>query len=92
MSFLTSIVAGHTQEINMAKFHLLFCERCKAKLNPDMAVWLELDQRTGTYTDQPVPEEYSQGGFPFGADCARFALAEHIAAQEQGNSRSQTAQ
>lgn len=76
----------------MAKFRLLFCERCKSKLNPDMAVWLELDQRTGTYTDQPVPEKYSQGGFPFGADCARIALAEHIAAQEQGNSPSQTAQ
>ncbi len=76
----------------MAKFCLLFCERCKAKLNPEKAVWLELDQRTGTYTDQPVPEEYSQGGFPFGADCARFALAEHIAAQEQGNPPSQTAQ
>ena len=43
----------------MAKFRLLFCERCKAKLNPDKAVWLELDQRTGTYTDQPVPEKYS---------------------------------
>ena len=92
MNFLTSVAAGHTQEINMAKFRLLFCERCKAKLNPDKAVWLELDQRTGTYTDQPVPEEYSQGGFPFGADCARFALAEHIAAQEQGNPPSQTAQ
>ena len=76
----------------MSKFRLVFCERCKSKLNPDKAVWLELDQRTGTYTDQPVPEEYSQGGFPFGADCARFALTEHIAAQEQGNSPSQTAQ
>ena len=92
MSFLTSVAAGHTPEINMSKFRLLFCERCKSKLNSDKAVWLELDQRTGTYTDQPVPEEYSQGGFPFGADCARVALAEHIAAQEQGNPPSQTAQ
>ena len=48
----------------MAKFRLLFCERCKAKLNPDMAVWLELDQRTGTYTDQPVPENIHRAGFP----------------------------
>lgn len=87
-----SAIAGRTQGIDMAKFRLLFCEHCKAKLNPDKAVWLEYDQRTGTYTDQPVPEEYSQGGFPFGADCARVVLAEHSAAQGQDNPPPQTAQ
>lgn len=81
MSSSTIAEVGLTQGIKMAKFRLLFCEHCKAKLNPDKAVWLELDQRTGTYTDQPVPEEFSQGGFPFGADCAKNMLAEHAAAQ-----------
>lgn len=38
---------------------------------------LELDQRTGTFTNQPVPHESSQGGFFFGANCAKIVLAEH---------------
>ena len=59
-----------------------FCERCSAKLNLDKIWWLEYDQRTGTYTDKEVPAEFSQGGFPFGKDCAKKALAEHEAAQQ----------
>ena len=57
-----------------------FCERCGAKLAGDKIWWLELDQRTGTYTDQEVPAEFSQGGFAFGKDCAKIMLAEHKAA------------
>lgn len=54
-----------------------FCERCHAKLAEDKIWWLELDQRTGTYSLEAVPEEFSQGGFAFGADCAKIMLAEH---------------
>jgi hypothetical protein len=59
-----------------------FCERCGAKLAGDKIWWLELDQRTGTYTDQEVPAEFSQGGFAFGKDCAKIMLAEHKAAEQ----------
>ena len=60
-----------------------FCERCGAKLAGDKIWWLELDQRTGTYTDQEVPAEFSQGGFAFGKDCAKIMLAEHEAAEQK---------
>jgi hypothetical protein len=53
------------------------CERCQEILKPGNEVWLELDQRTNTYTDLEVPQEHSQGGFPFGADCAKRAITEH---------------
>jgi len=59
-----------------------FCERCKAKLKDDNIFWLELDQRTFTYTNEAVPEEFSQGGFSFGKDCAQVMLAEHADAQK----------
>ena len=70
----------------LMKNSFAFCERCNAKLaeirNGEYnIVWLELDQRTGTYTNQEVPTEFSQGGFPFGKDCAKIMLAEHEAAQ-----------
>lgn len=55
------------------------CTRCNELLHPDREVWLELDQRTNTYTDQGVPEAYSQGGFTFGKACAKRAKAEHSA-------------
>jgi hypothetical protein len=38
---------------------------------------LEFDQRTGTYVDPGkvvVPEDKSQGLYPFGADCAKTIL------------------
>lgn len=57
-----------------------YCSRCQLKLNPKRTVWLTLDQRTNTYTDQHVPDEVSQGGFEFGKDCAAILLAEHAAA------------
>ena len=59
-----------------------FCERCHAKLAFESIWWLELDQRTGTYSLEAVPEEFSQGGFAFGKDCAKIMLAEHAAAQQ----------
>ena len=59
-----------------------FCERCGAKLAGDKIWWLEYDQRTGTYSLEAVPEEFSQGGFSFGKDCAKIMLTEHAAAQE----------
>jgi hypothetical protein len=62
-----------------------FCERCHAKLAFESIWWLELDQRNGTYSLEAVPEEFSQGGFAFGKDCARIMLAEHAAAQSKGD-------
>lgn len=53
-----------------------FCERCGKELDPVKIVWLELDQRTNTFTDQEVPEDFSQGGFSFGPDCAKKVLKE----------------
>lgn len=50
------------------------CTRCAKPLAPDKIVWLELDQRTDTYHDRrDVPENKSQGWFPFGAACAKTA-------------------
>jgi hypothetical protein len=52
-----------------------FCECCGKKLDDAKIVWLELDTRTDEYTSDAVPEEYSQGAFPFGAGCAKKADA-----------------
>lgn len=55
------------------------CQRCGRRLDPDQIVWLEMDQRTDTYVDPAivrVPDEQSQGCFPFGADCATILAAE----------------
>lgn len=51
-----------------------YCHRCGEKLNNKRIVWLELDQRDNTFTDKPVPEEFSQGGFSFGVACAKTIL------------------
>jgi hypothetical protein len=53
----------------------IFCEKCKAPLNIKKAVWLSLDQRSGKYTDQDIPEEFNQGALPFGKVCAIQAKA-----------------
>jgi hypothetical protein len=60
------------------------CERC-GKKHLREAVWLELDAGTGQY-HRPgvVPPERSQGGFPFGADCAKQALAASARRGEDG--------
>lgn len=48
-----------------------FCTRCEKRLSGRFA-WLELDQRTDTYHDfGGVPEDKSQGWFPFGLTCAK---------------------
>ena len=53
----------------------IYCTRCGEQLNPHRAVWLELNQSTGTYhVEGTVPPEKSQGGLPFGKACARRAL------------------
>jgi hypothetical protein len=53
-----------------------FCTCCERPLGGTVA-WLELDQRTDTYHDfGDVPEECSQGWFPFGMTCARKLLRE----------------
>lgn len=49
------------------------CERCGAMLCGE-AVWLELNTVTGRYSKGPVPEDESQGCFPFGRDCANRVL------------------
>ncbi len=49
-----------------------FCTRCNATL--ENVVWLEFDQRTNTYTNQEIPDEFNQGAFPFGKDCAKKEL------------------
>lgn len=54
----------------------VFCERCGEKLNERKAVWLDLNWRTHQYSRDPWPAEDSQGGFAFGAACARAKLKE----------------
>ncbi len=56
------------------------CERCGEELHPDRETMLELDQRTNTFTNsEDVPEDVSQGWFPFGATCAKVELKRHKA-------------
>lgn len=51
-----------------------FCTCCGRALKTKFA-WLELDQRTDTYHDLGgVPEDKSQGWFPFGMTCAKRAI------------------
>ena len=73
---------------SLMKNEFVFCERCGAKLTTIKGgtynvIRLEYDQRTGTYTNKEVPAEFSQGGFPFGKDCAKIVLAEHEAAEHR---------
>ena len=48
------------------------CDCCGRDIKPGKIVWLELDQRINCYHDfcGGVPEEHSQGLFPFGPTCA----------------------
>ena len=51
-----------------------YCYKCGRRLDDDRIVWLELDTETGEFQpegSEPLPEERSQGYFPFGPDCAR---------------------
>lgn len=53
------------------------CTRCFREIEPGQERWLELDQRTNTYTARGVPPEHSQGGFPFGTTCAEYEETQH---------------
>jgi hypothetical protein len=53
----------------------LYCIRCGEKLNPEKAVWLELNHTTGRYHKAgDVTENESQGCFEFGRSCAQSVL------------------
>jgi hypothetical protein len=54
----------------------MYCQECGKFLNPHKIVWLGLSTKTGEYyfVDNPgdtLPEDESQGAFPFGKDCAK---------------------
>jgi hypothetical protein len=54
-----------------------YCECCGRALDPMRIKWLELNCRTGKWTDPdvaPLPAETSQGCFPFGIACAKARL------------------
>jgi hypothetical protein len=54
------------------------CTNCDKILNLKRAIMLECDFRTGEYyLPGDVPEEFSQGGFWFGKDCAERLLKEN---------------
>lgn len=46
------------------------CTKCNRELKENQIVWLTLDSETGKYHIDKVPEDKSQGAFPFGKDCA----------------------
>lgn len=47
-----------------------YCERCGKKLDSKKIVWVEWDTRYGPIFG-PVDPRYTQGWFPYGADCIR---------------------
>jgi hypothetical protein len=54
-----------------------YCAGCGCVLTGRRVRLLELDQRTQTYHDfRGVPEDRSQGWFPFGLKCAKKKIAE----------------
>lgn len=64
-------VVGPASEIEASE---RYCTHCGKQLRSNVA-WLELDRRTDTYHDfGGVPEDKSQGWFPFGMTCARKLL------------------
>jgi hypothetical protein len=55
-----------------------YCTCCERDLTGHAVRMLELDQRTDTYHDfGGVPDNQSQGWFPFGLKCAKRKVAEH---------------
>jgi hypothetical protein len=65
-------VAAH--ELDQAQ---RWCTCCERDLTGHAGRMLELDQRDNTYHDfRDVPEDRSQGWFPFGLTCARKKIAE----------------
>ena len=60
-----------------------YCMCCERELDTSKSVWLEFDQRNGTYHDfGDIPPEFNQGGFEFGAACARRKKREALAARQ----------
>jgi len=51
--------------------------KCGKALATEKIVWLALDTRTNTYTDEELPPKYDQGCFEFGPDCAKKEIEEH---------------
>lgn len=49
------------------------CTRCGRDVHPARTTWLELNALTLKYYAEPgnVPQNESQGWFPFGPDCAQ---------------------
>ena len=53
------------------------CQCCGKRIKAGAEVMLEHDQRDWTYHDfGDVPDDQSQGWFPFGASCAKRKRAE----------------
>ena len=60
------------------------CQCCGVPLKNRHIVMLELDRRNNTYHNfNNVPEEWSQGWFPFGSTCAKRQIAKARAAIQQ---------
>jgi hypothetical protein len=51
----------------------LHCSRCGQEVEPNRAVWLDLNLDTHELRAEPWPDDVSQGAFPFGPDCAKRA-------------------
>lgn len=61
----------------LRKFDDDYCTCCGRQIE-GAARMLELDQRTNTYHDLGgVPDDKSQGWFPFGLKCAKKLLKQH---------------
>lgn len=76
------------------------CQRCDRVLDPDTAVWLELDTHTGLYHDDaddavvPFPADgLSQGWLPFGVACAHkeLSMTDQVAPVEEGHGGAEVA-
>lgn len=67
---------GNASELSETERRCTCCDRpLRGRIR-----YLELDQRTGSYHDlKDVPEEQSQGWFPFGKDCARYLNVKELA-------------
>lgn len=66
------------------KKHETFCERCGEMLYQENTIWLEFNAATNTYHKPgTVPEEQSQGIFPFGRGCVAVMNAKTKNAQTE---------
>lgn len=64
---------GRPRKVVRDSKNIYNCAVCGAVVDPNRAIWLELDLRDNSWHDpkaDPVPQEFSQGGFPIGRDCA----------------------